>query len=344
MDVIEVREEHRFDEGGLRRFMEAHLEGFRGSLEVYQFAGGQSNPTYFLRDDNGRGYVLRRKPPGKLLPSAHAVDREYRVITALGATDVPVPRTFALCEDPEVLGTAFYLMEYLEGRIFPDYLLPELEQAQRKPAFESMMETMARLHKVDYRAVGLETFGRPGNYFERQIGRWSKLYRASETEHIPAMEKLMEWLPGNIPAGDETTLVHGDFRMGNMIYHPVEPRLIAVLDWELSTVGHPLADLAYNCMPYYFDHDTLDGYRGLDLAPEGYPSEEECVAAYCRHTGRDSIPDWNFYLAFSIFRIAAICQGIMGRVRDGTAAGANAAERGARAPELARVAWEIVAQ
>ena len=206
-----------------------------------------------------------------------------------------------------------------------------------------MGETLARLHRVDYKAVGLEDFGRPGNYFARQIGRWSKMYRASETQQIGAMEKLMEWLPGHIPPGDEITLVHGDFRLGNAIIHPTEPRLVAVLDWELSTIGHPLADLAYNCMPYYLDNETLGGYKGVDLTPEGYPPEEEYVAAYCRQTGRDSIPDWNFYVAFSIFRIAAISQGIMGRVRDGTAAGEDAAERGARAPELAQVAWDLVA-
>jgi aminoglycoside phosphotransferase (APT) family kinase protein len=340
-DVIEVRPQHRFDEGGLGRYMEARVDGFRGPLEVLQFEGGQSNPTYFLRDGE-RAYVLRRKPPGELLPSAHAVDREYRVITALAGTGVPVPRTYALCEDPEVIGTVFFLMDYVPGRVFREPLLPGLEPGERAALFECMVETLARLHQVDTRAVGLEDFGRPGNYFARQIGRWSKMYRASETRHIEPMERLMEWLPEHIPAADETTLVHGDYRLGNMIVHPTEPRIVALLDWELSTLGHPLADLAYNCLPYHLDHERLQGFKGLDLTPQGYPAEADYVAAYCRHTGRERIPAWEFYLSFALFRLAAISQGIMGRVRDGTAAGADAAERGARAPLLAQVAWELV--
>ena len=341
-DIIDVRPVHRFDEAALDRYMAEQVEGYQGPLTVRQFEGGQSNPTYLLTDSRRR-YVLRRKPPGKLLPTAHAVDREYRVITALGATDVPVPRTLVLCEDPAMIGTEFFLMEYVEGRIFRENLLPELAPGEPRALFLASIDVLARLHHVDFQACGLGDYGKPGNYFARQVGRWSRIYRASETQQIPAMERLMEWLPENIPAGDETTIVHGDYRLGNMIVHPSEPRILAVLDWELSTLGHPLADLAYTCMPYYVDHATLQGFKGLDLAAIGYPDEAEMVEAYCKQTGREAIPDWDFYVSFAIFRIAAIVQGIMGRVRDGTASGADAAERGARAPNMAEIAWNLVA-
>jgi aminoglycoside phosphotransferase (APT) family kinase protein len=347
-DVSAVRSAHAFDEAALERYLAGHVDGFRGPLRVRQFVGGQSNPTYLLEDagrpgDSGRRYVLRRKPPGKLLPSAHQVDREYRVMTALAGTGVPVPRTYALCEDDAVIGTAFYLMEYVEGRIFREALLPEsLAPAQVRGIFASLAEVLAALHRVRPEAVGLAEFGRPGNYFERQIGRWSKIYRASETLHIEPMERLMEWLPRTIPAADETTIVHGDFRLGNAIVHPSEPRLVAVLDWELSTLGHPLADLAYTAMPWSLPAAGLHGYQDLVLGPRGYPTEAEFVADYCRHAGRGEIADWHFYMAFAMFRLAAIAQGIAGRVRDGTAAGADAAERGARAPLLAARAWELL--
>ena len=341
-DVFPVRDTHKFNEAGLVRFMETSVDGYRGPLTVLQFQGGQSNPTYFLQDAR-RQYVLRRKPPGKLLPSAHAVDREYRIITALARTDVPVAHSYALCEDPEVIGTAFYLMAYVPGRIFLDPLMPGIAPGERRAIVDAMNDVLTRIHKVDYKALGLEDFGRPGNYFERQIGRWSKQYRASETQHIEPMEKLMDWLPKHIPQDDEITIAHGDYRLGNMIIHPGKPEVSAVLDWELCTLGHPLADLGYNCMMYRFDHETLDGFKGIDLVALNYPSEEEYVAAYCRRTGRNSIPDWEFYLAFSVFRVAAISQGIMGRVRDGTSNNPLAEERGRRAPKLAQVAWDIIA-
>jgi aminoglycoside phosphotransferase (APT) family kinase protein len=339
--TTEVRETHRFDVAALERYMRAHVEGFRGPLTVRQFHGGQSNPTYYLDAPSGK-YVLRRKPPGKLLPSAHAVDREYRVITALGGTDVPVPRTYALCEDPAVIGTAFYIMQYVHGRLMVDPVLPGVSPAERAAMFDDMNRVLARLHLVDWNAVGLADFGRPGNYFARQIHRWTQQYRASETEKIEAMERLMEWLPGHIPADDQTTIVHGDYRSGNMLMHPTEPRVVAVLDWELSTLGHPLADLAYHCMPYRLGPGTLGGFVDEDLPRLGIPSERDYLATYCRRAGRDAIPDWEFYVAFSMFRLSAIAQGIMGRVIAGTANDARARERGERARPLAEAGWGVV--
>lgn len=341
-DTFEILESHRFDEAGLEQFMAESVEGFKGPLIIRQFEGGQSNPTYYVQDA-ARQYVLRRKPPGKLLPSAHAVDREYRVITALAGSDVPVAGTYALCEDPEVIGTAFYLMEYVPGRVFEDPLMPGVEPRERAAIADVMNAVMAKLHQVNFQAAGLDDFGKPGNYFNRQIHRWTKQYRASETQHVEEMERLIQWLPENIPADEETTLVHGDFRLGNMIIDPTEPRVAAVLDWELSTLGHPLADLAYNCMLYRMDYEELQGFRGQDLEALGYPAEEDYLAAYCRRTGRDSIPHWEFYLTFSLFRVAGICQGIMGRFLDGTANHPLAEDRGKRAPKLAKVAWEVIA-
>jgi len=308
---------------------------------VKQFRGGQSNPTYYLTA-GGKEYVLRRKPPGKLLPSAHAVDREYRVITALGTTGFPVPRTYALCEDASVIGTAFYIMDCVHGRVITDPAIPGLTPSARSAMYDSLSHVLARLHTVDWRALGLADFGRPGNYFARQIHRWTQQYRASETEKIDAMERLIAWMPEHVPSGDETTLVHGDFRLGNVVIHPSEPRVAAVLDWELSTLGHPLADLAYNCLPYRFTREW-EGLADKNLRELGIPTEEEYVAAYCRRTGRAGIPDWNFCLAFAMFRLAAIAQGIMGRVIAGTANDPNARERGARARPLAESAWALVA-
>jgi aminoglycoside phosphotransferase (APT) family kinase protein len=337
----EVAEGHRFDVASLERYMARHVQGFRGRLTVQQFLGGQSNPTYLLSAGAAR-YVMRRKPPGKLLPSAHAVEREFRVISALAGTGVPVPRAHALCEDPEVVGTPFYIMEYVAGRIMSDPALPDLTPDERSRIYDHMGEVLARLHTLDGQALGLGDFGRPGNYYARQIHRWTAQYRASETETIEAMEHLIQWLPAHIPADDRTTVVHGDFRLGNTIVHPTEPRLVAVLDWELSTLGHPLADLAYNCLPYRLSPVEFDGFFGEDLAKLGIPSEEEYLAAYCRRTGRDSIPDWDFYIAFAMFRLAAIAQGIMGRVIAGTANAPNARQRGARARPLAARGWALV--
>ncbi|MGH7278411.1 MAG: phosphotransferase [Candidatus Rokuibacteriota bacterium] len=340
IDLADVREQHRFDTAALERYLGAHVPGFRGPIVVRQFRGGQSNPTYHLAAGD-REYVLRRKPPGKLLPSAHAVEREYRVLTALQGTGVPVPRTYVLCEDADVIGTAFYLMQYVEGRLFRDAALPDATPAERAAIYESMNDVLARLHRADWQALGLGDFGKPGNYYARQIHRWTQQYRASETETVPSMERLIEWLPAHVPADDQTTLVHGDYRPGNMLVHPTEPRVAAVLDWELSTLGHPLADLAYFCMPYRLGNEW-EGLRSQNLAALGIPSEAAVLADYCRRVGRDGIPHWEFYLAFAMFRLAAIAQGIMGRVIAGTANDPNARERGARARPLAEAGWAQV--
>jgi len=340
--LVDVREGHRFDVGALQRYLAPRIAGLTPPVQVRQFLGGQSNPTYHL-SAGGRQYVLRRKPPGPLLPSAHAVDREYRVITALSATDVPVPKTYLLCEDASVVGTPFYVMDFVAGRIFADPMMPGIDRAARAAIYDAMNDVMARLHRVDWKAVGLADFGRPGNYFARQIHRWATQYRASETEHIESMEHLIIWLPEHIPASDETTLVHGDYRPGNLIVHPTEPRIVAVLDWELSTLGHPLADLAYNCVPYHMGPgENLGGVDGADLGALGIPTEAEYVAAYCRRTGRAEIADWDFYVAFALFRLGAIAQGIMGRVIAGTANDPNARQRGERARPLADAGWSIV--
>ncbi len=341
--TMAVRPEHRFDVDALARYMAAHVDGFAGPLTVEQFRGGQSNPTYLLTTPERR-YVLRRKPPGKLLKSAHAVEREYRVLSALAETDVPVPRTYALCEDESVIGTWFFIMDYVEGRIIWDPRLPGFSPAERTAVYDSMNETIAALHGVDYAAAGLADFGKPGNYFARQIARWTKQYRASETEPIAAMERLMTWLPEHVPAADDTTIVHGDFRLDNMVLHKTRPKVIAVLDWELSTLGHPLSDFSYHCLLYRLPPDVFNGLRGADLEALGIPTEAENVAAYCRRTGRVRIDDWDYYMAFNLFRLAAICQGIMGRVVAGTASSRFAREMGAKAAPLAEAGWAVVEQ
>jgi aminoglycoside phosphotransferase (APT) family kinase protein len=338
-----VAEAHRFDEAALAAYMARHVEAFRGPLAVEQFKGGQSNPTFRLRAASG-DYVMRRKPPGKLLPSAHAVDREYRVITALGKTAVPVPRTYALCTDESVIGAMFYVMEHVPGRVLWDPLLPGMEPAERRAIYGEMNRVIAALHGVDYAAVGLADYGKPGNYFARQIDRWSKQYKASETEPIEAMDRLIQWLPANIPAGDDTTIVHGDFRLDNMIFHPTEPRVLAVLDWELSTLGHPMADFAYHVMAWRLSPREYRGLRGADLAALGIPAEEEYVQMYLDRTGRPrpSARDWEFYLAFNLFRAAAIFQGVMARAMAGNAASAQALETGKRARPTAEFGWKLV--
>ncbi len=340
--LADVRDVHRFDIAALEHYLGEHVADFRGPTTVRQFQGGQSNPTYLLETPR-RTYVLRRKPPGRLLPSAHAVEREYQVITALAGTGVPVPRTYLLCEDQAVIGTSFYVMDYVEGRVFRNAALPDLAPAERAAVYDSMNEVLTRLHLVDLGAVGLAGFGKPGNYFARQIHRWTSQYRASETERIDSMEQLIAWLPAHIPPGDETTLIHGDYRLGNMLIHPTEPRVVAVLDWELSTLGHPLGDLAYNCLAWHFGAD-LDGLAGEDAARLGIPSEETYVAGYCRRTGRPAIPQWEFYVAFAAFRFAAIWQGIIGRVLAGTANDPTALQHRGRARTLADIAWAVVAQ
>jgi len=339
--TTQVQERQRFDVGALDAYLRERVAGFRGPLEVEQFKGGQSNPTFLLRTP-GASYVMRAKPApaAKLLPSAHAVDREYRVITALGRTGVPVPRTFALCEDENVIGRAFYVMDYIEGRVLWDQALPGMSRDERRAIYDEMGRVIAQLHGVDYKAIGLETYGRPGNYLARQIDRWTKQYRASETEPIEAMDRLMAWLPGAIPPGDETTIVHGDYRLDNLVFHPTEPRVLAILDWELSTLGHPLADFSYHCMSWHIPPAQFRGIAGLDLAGLGIPTEAEYVATYCRRTGRDRIGHWDFYLAYNMFRLAAILQGIMKRALDGTAASREAADAGKRARPLAEMGWQ----
>jgi aminoglycoside phosphotransferase (APT) family kinase protein len=334
----EVIERHRFDVDALERYLAGAIDGFRGPITVDQFKGGQSNPTYRLTTPGGR-YVLRRKPPGKLLPSAHAVDREYRAISALNKVDFPVPHAYLLCEDETVVGTPFYVMSYVEGRVFWEPLLPGIDPAERFRIYDAANETLARLHTTDYRAIGLGEFGKPGNYFARQISRWSKQYVASETDKIPEMDKLMEWLPAHIPAGDEVSIVHGDYRLDNMIFHPTEPRVAAVLDWELCTLGHPLGDFTYPLLQWRLPADLFNGMADADLKGLGIPTEEEYVAAYCRRTGRDGIPDMDFYVSYNMFRLACILQGIMGRVRDGTAASEHAAQQAAQVRPLAELSW-----
>jgi aminoglycoside phosphotransferase (APT) family kinase protein len=326
----------------LEVWLRGHVEGFGGPLtSAERFAGGQSNPTYKLTATSGQ-YVLRRKPPGPLLPSAHAVDREFRVMRALADTPVPVPRVFALCDDDAVIGSAFYVMEHLDGRIFWDQRLPEVASpAERAAMFQSMNAVIADLHRVDYSSVGLEEFGRPGNYMARQIARWSRQYRASETETIMAMDRLIEWLPEHLPPEGAPAIVHGDYRMDNLIFHPSEPRVIGVLDWELSTIGDPLADFAYHVLTWRVTPELFRGLAGVDFAALGIPDEAAYVAAYCRRTGRAAIPGWEFYLVYSLFRIAAILQGIAKRAIDGTAAGADAVEQGRLARPLGEQAWAL---
>jgi aminoglycoside phosphotransferase (APT) family kinase protein len=339
--IIPVQERHRFDTDRLGAWMRDHVPGYAGPLSVEQFGGGQSNPTYRLTTPSGR-YVLRRKPPGKLLASAHAVDREYRVITALGATGFPVPQTYGLCEDAAVIGTAFYVMDCIEGRVLWDQQLPGMARGERAAVFDAMNATMARLHQVDYRAIGLENYGRPGNYLRRQIERWSKQYRLSETERIEAMDNLIAWLPDNIPAEDATSIVHGDYRMDNMIFAAEAPEIRAVIDWELSTLGNPLADFAYHVMYWRLEPAMFRGLAGTDFAATGIPDEAAYVAAYCRRTGRDGIAHWDYYIAYNMFRLAGILQGIMKRFLDGTAASKQAEQSGRRARGIAEAGWHQV--
>ena len=344
-----VAESQHFDAGALAIWLHEHLDGFTGPLAVEQFAGGQSNPTFKLITPR-RCYVMRAKPGPKadLLPSAHAIEREYRVMDALAASDVPVARMLALCEDETVIGRAFYVMEYVEGRVLWDPSLPDMTAAQRASIYDEMNRVIAALHKTDVDATGLADFGKPGNYLARQIARWSKQYEASETEPIDAMRRLIEWLPAHLPprAEDEqrVAIVHGDYRLDNLIFHPSEPRVLAVLDWELSTLGDPIVDFAYHAMAWHVDPRAFRGIAGLDLAALGIPDERSYVERYCQRTGCSIGSDWNFYLAFNMFRIAAILQGIMKRVTVGTAASAQAADAGRRARPMAELAWSYAAK
>jgi len=339
-----VEERHRFDVSSLEHYLAQHIPGLRGPLAVEQFKGGQSNPTYKVSDAAGRRFVLRRKPPGKLLPSAHAVDREFRVIHALYPTGFPVAKPHVLCEDTLVIGTPFYVMDFVNGRVLWDQSLPGMTKTERAAIWDELNRVIAQLHSIDYRAVGLEEFGKPGNYIERQISRWTKQYQASETERVEAMDNLIAWLPKNIPPSASTTVVHGDYRLDNAIFHPTEPRILAVLDWELSTLGDPLADFAYHCMSWHIPPGQFRGIAGLDLKALGIPSEAEYVARYCERTGQKRIDPshWDFYLAYNLFRIAAILQGILKRVVDGTAASAHARDAGSRAKAMAELGWKQV--
>jgi aminoglycoside phosphotransferase (APT) family kinase protein len=327
------------DVASLESYLLGKLPGFSGDLQAEKFSGGQSNPTFLISDGEHR-WVLRRKPPGELLASAHAVDREYRVLKALHGSDVPVSKTYLLCEDESVIGSMFYIMEYLDGRVFWDPKLPEIESnAERAAMYDEMNRVLAALHSVDPHAQGLGDFGRPGNYFERQLSRWTKQYRASETEHSTAMEKLIAWLPANLPADDgQVSLVHGDYRLDNLMFHASEPRIIGVLDWELSTLGHPLADLSYQVMAWQLpDTAGIRGLMGADRHALGLPSDHEYIASYCQRTHRDGIENLNFYLAFCFFRLAAILQGVKKRALIGTASSAEAAARGAMVEPLAEM-------
>ena len=345
-----VSQQHAFDVQALSVWLEENLEGFAGPLTVEMFKGGQSNPTYKLVTP-GQSYVMRAKPGpvARLLPSAHAVEREFKVMRGLAATDVPVPRMFCLCEDESVIGRAFYVMEFMAGRVLWDQSLPGMDNAGRAAIYDEMNRVIAALHTVDFAARGLADYGKPGNYFERQIGRWSKQYVASATQPIPEMDRLMAWLPAHIPASarDErmTRIVHGDYRLDNLMFHPTEPRVIAVLDWELSTLGHPLADFSYHCMSWHIAPGAFRGLGGLDVKSLGIPTESEYIRKYCERTGLATpealAADWNFYLAYNLFRIAAILQGIAKRVEAGTASSEQAVNSGRGARPMAELAWQF---
>lgn len=341
---------HAFDLAALTVWLENNLPGFAGPLSVEAFKGGQSNPTYKLITPS-RSYVMRAKPGpvAKLLPSAHAVEREFAVMSGLNGTDVPVPRMHVLCEDESVIGRAFYIMEFMQGRVLWDQSLPDMTPPERGAIYNEMNRVIAALHCVKYAERGLANYGKPGNYFERQIGRWSKQYSASITQPIPAMDQLMAWLPTHIPASARnesmTSIVHGDYRLDNLMFHPSEPRVLAVLDWELSTIGHPLADFSYHCMAWHIPPGSFRGIGGLDLKTLGIPSEEEYIRLYCERTGLTTPEalkaDWNFYMAYNMFRIAAILQGIAKRVENGTASSAQAVKSAAGARPLAEMAWQF---
>ena len=354
-----VPDKQSFDKGALATWLGSNLPGFAGPLSVESFKGGQSNPTYKLSTPT-QSYVMRAKPGpvAKLLPSAHAIEREFAVMRGLHGSDVPVPQMLCLCEDESVIGRAFYIMEFMDGRILWDQTLPGIGNAERGEIYMEMNRVIAALHRVDFAALGLETYGKPGNYFERQIARWSKQYIASAdgsgsmSQPIEEMGKLMQWLPQNIPAmardGQMVSIVHGDYRMDNLMFHPTEPKIIAVLDWELSTLGHPLADFSYHCMAWHIPPGAFRGIGGLDVRSMGIPTEDEYIRLYCERTGlakpEQLKADWDFYMAYNLFRIAAILQGIAKRVESGTAASAQAVSSAAGAKPLAQMAWKFAQQ
>ncbi|MGZ3237480.1 MAG: phosphotransferase [Burkholderiaceae bacterium] len=336
-----ISERQKFNVEALQKYMQQHVDGFSGNLSIEQFKGGQSNPTFKLTTDTQR-YVLRTKPglSTELLASAHAIDREFRVMDALNKAGFPTAKQYTLCMDESVIGRAFYIMDFVEGRVLWDQSLPGMTPAQRAEIYDEMNRVIAQLHTTDYEAIGLSGYGKPGNYFARQIDRWSKQYKTSETEKIDAMDKLIEWLPNNIPPGEDSSIVHGDFRMDNMIFHPTEPRVLALLDWELSTIGHPLADFSYHCMSWHITPGDFRGIGGLDLKALGIPDEQSYIAKYCERTGKTIRPeDFNFYLAYNMFRMAGILQGIMKRYVDGTAASEQALKNGKAARPMAEMGW-----
>ncbi len=336
--VTATPERLKFDEAALDRYMQAQVEGYKGPLTIEKFKGGQSNPTYLLTTPS-RKYVLRRKPPGKLLPSAHAVEREYRVMSALGPLGFPVPKTYANCDDDSVIGTAFFIMDFVDGRIFWDASLPDVAKPDRRLLFMDLVDTIAALHKIDVNAAGLADFGKPGNYFARQIDRWGKQYVAAKTAEIESMERLIAWLPANIPANDAVSIVHGDFRFDNVIFDRTAPKASAVLDWELSTLGHPLADFTYFLMVWHFPPTIRGGLAGLDLEALGIPALEEAAARYCEKTGRASLADFDFCLAYNMFRLAAIAQGVYARALGGNASSPEGLKMGESVAPLAAMAW-----
>jgi aminoglycoside phosphotransferase (APT) family kinase protein len=342
MGTKPVSDRQKFDVAALHDYMTTHVDGFSGTLAIEQFKGGQSNPTFKLTA-GGKHYVLRTKPgpAAMLLPSAHAIDREFRVMDALNKAGFPAPRQYALCTDEALIGRAFYIMECMEGRVLWDQSLPGMSNAERAAYYDEMNRVIAQLHTIDYAAIGLGSYGKPGNYFGRQIDRWSKQYKASETEVIPAMDQLIDWLPKNIPPGDETSIVHGDYRLDNMMFHPTEPKIIAILDWELSTLGHPLADFSYHLMSWHIPQGQFRGIGGLDLPSLGIPTEADYTARYCERTGRTiRQEDMAFYLAYNMFRMAGILQGIMKRYVDGTASSAEALKSGQAARPMAEMGWQ----
>jgi aminoglycoside phosphotransferase (APT) family kinase protein len=338
--LVPVLKNNRFDEARLTKYLSSRIDGFGGEVIVRQFQGGFSNPTFHLQTKD-RAFVLRKKPPGQLLPSAHAVDREHKVLKALQNTDVPVPRVYLLCEDDSIIGTMFYVMDYVDGRVYTDRLLPGCNPAQRAEMYDAMNDVLAKLHRVDYRAVGLEDFGKPSGYVQRQVARWSKQYLASAIDDTPAMNHLMEWLPKHLPAQDEATIAHGDYRIGNLLFDTTESRVVAVLDWELSTIGHPLGDLAYCCSAYHLPASSGRGFDGNDIAALGIPSESQFLEDYRQRTGRVDIPDWKFFLVFSLFRSAGILAGVYRRSVDGQGVDARMAQAKEAYQDIAARAWAI---
>ncbi|HEY7050976.1 MAG TPA: phosphotransferase [Mycobacterium sp.] len=343
-ELVDVLPAHRFDEAALARYLCGRLPGFESALQVRQFQGGQSNPTYHLRTDDGE-YVLRKKPPGKLLPRAHEVAREHRVMSALADTDVPVPAMRLLCEDESVIGTTFFVMDYVAGRIFPDRVMREGSAQHRAAVYEDLARVLAALHRVDWRAVGLEGFGKPDGYMQRQVALWTRQWQAAQVEEMPEMDLLAQWLPQHLPPDDEPACIaHGDYRLGNVLIHPTEPRVVSVLDWELATIGHPLADLGYTCLTYHLRPDELSGRSGVageNLADTGIPDQDAFVASYCGHVGRDVPESLDVYVIFSMFRLASITAGVYRRGLDGNAADARAATFRDRYRGLAETGWEL---